>query len=240
MSHITRVDVATVIPVSRRDDVINAAADLLREAGPDALTSIAVAKRLGMSQSAIYRHISDMQELTTVASHIVVAELTDVMAAAIAAPETEWGDGANIVNFSTRIVGLMSEHRQAFEVIDRWRWSDGELGEGIRALLVAGCTAIAGELESQWRFDFACTTPFDEHTAAIQRAHAQLIEDDTIAVARTAGPPDRDVDVSVARMLSVRIFAGWSAYALDMNGRLGLPTPILGGPHLLAPEFSLL
>jgi hypothetical protein len=36
MSHITRVDVVTVISMSRRDDVINAAADLLREAGPDA------------------------------------------------------------------------------------------------------------------------------------------------------------------------------------------------------------
>jgi hypothetical protein len=134
----------------------------------------------------------------------------------------------------------MSEHRQTFDIIDRWRWSDGDLGGGIRALLVAGCTAIAGELESQWRFDFDCAAPFDAQTTAIQRAHAQLIEDDTIAVARTAGPVGRDVDASVARMLSLRIFAGWSAYALDMNRRMGLPTPILGGPHLLAPEFSLL
>lgn len=225
--------------VGRRDEVIEAATALLRESGPAALTSVNVAARLGITQPAIYRHVRDMDELTTIASRAVVGELASVMIAAIAAPETTWGDGTHLEHFATRVVSLMSEHESAFLTIDRWHHDDGELGEGIRQLLAVGTQRVAGELEAHWRIDFEYDAPFDDATIAAQLAHASLAIDDVIAVARDvqgAGPAGRRL---VARTLGLRLFAGWCGYVLEMNTRTGLPIPALGGPTLSSPEYSL-
>ena len=219
--------------------MIEAATALLRESGPTALTSVNVAARLGMTQSAIYRHVRDMDELTTVASHAVVNDLTTVMAGTLAAPETTWGDGTHLEHFANRLVPLISEHESAMRTIDRWQHVEGELGDGIRAMLDGGAQLIAGELESHWRHDFEYDTPFDESTRAAQLAHARLMIDDVIAVARSvhdAGPIQRRM---VARTLGLRLFTGWCGYVLEMNTRTHLPIPPLGGPKLSSPEYSL-
>ena len=156
--------------------------DLLRESGPDALTSVNVAKRLGVTQSAIYRHIRDMDELTTLATHGIVGELSAVVMEAVASPDTTWGDGTHIANFANRIVEMMDAHPRALAEIDRWRYDDGPLGEGIRAMLEVGAHLIAAELEKAWRKDFGVDTAFDELTKAVQLAHARLGIDDVIAV----------------------------------------------------------
>ena len=219
--------------------MVIAATDLLRESGPTGLTSVSVAARLGVTQSAIYRHIRDMDELTTIASHTVVGELTSVMFAAVAEPETSWSDGTHLEHFAQRLVALVSEYEAAFLTIDRWHHVAGELGEGIRRLLDAGAWVVAGELEAHWRAEFDDEQPFDEATSAVQLAHAHLVIDDVIAVARAvhgADPPHR---LLVERMLGLRLFAGWCGYTLEMNTRLGLPIPVLGGPALASPEYSL-
>ena len=225
--------------VGRRDDVIEAATALLRESGPAALTSVNVAARLGVTQSAIYRHVRDMDELTTIASHAVVSELTSVMFAAVAAPETTWGDGTHLEHFAQRLVALIAEHESAFRTIDWWHHVEGELGDGIRALLEVGAQLIAGELESHWRVRFAYDTPFDETTRAAQLAHAGLVIDDVIAVARSVHGAGRAQRRLVTRILGLRLFTGWCGYVLEMNTRLGLPIPALGGPSLSSPEYSL-
>jgi AcrR family transcriptional regulator len=225
--------------VARRDDVIAAAMDLLRESGPDALTSVNVAKRLGVTQSAIYRHIRDMDELTTLATHGIVGELSAVMIQAVTSPDTTWGDGTHIANFANRIVEMMDAHPRALAEIDRWRYDDGPLGEGIRAMLEVGAHLIAGELEKAWRTDFGLDTEFDELTTAVQLAHARLEIDDVIAVTR---PPFGDVLTQrqlVARTLALRLFAGWCGYVLEINTRLGVRIPELGEPTLSSPEYAL-
>ena len=219
--------------------MIEAATELLRESGPTALTSVNVAARLGVTQSAIYRHVRDMDELTTVASHAVVSDLTSVMAAAVAAPETTWGDGTHLEHFARRLVALIAEHESAFRTIDRWQHVEGELGDGIRATLDAGAQLIAGELESHWRITFEYDAPIDESTRAAQVVHARLVIDDVIAVARSvhgAGPDRRQL---ATRVLGLRLFTGWCAYVLEMNTRLGLEVPALGSPGLSSPEYSL-
>lgn len=224
--------------MTRRDDVITQATALLSESGPDALTSVNVAARLGVTQSAIYRHIRDMDELTTIASNAVIAELATVMVAAVAQPETTWGTGTHVAHFAKRVVALIGDHRQAFAAIDRWRYEHGELGNGIRLLLEMGRTLIAVELEQACRNDFDITAPFDDATRAAQLAHAQLVIDDVLAVARVvagAGPRQRN---DAAQLLGLRLFAGWCAYALDMTHRMGVATPVLGSPILSAPEYS--
>jgi AcrR family transcriptional regulator len=223
--------------VTRRDEVIATAMAILRDSGPDALTSVNVATRMGMTQSAIYRHIRDMDELTAIAGQAIVEELSQVMLEALAEPEAEWGDGTHVNQFARRLVGLITEHGHGFAIVDRRRYDDGELGEGIRAILDVGCDLIANVLEEQGFEDFGLQA-FDEGDRAVALAHARLIQDDVIAVARlvraSAAPATREAS---ARLLSLRIFAGWCAYALAMTHRRGLPTPELNGPALTLPEL---
>lgn len=225
--------------MGRRDDVIAAAVELLCESGPAALTSVNVAKRLGVTQSAIYRHVTDMDELTTIASHRVVGDLSTVMMEAVASPDTTWGVGTHLASFANQVVRVVAEHDQAIATIDRWRYETGQLGEGIRTMLDVGAHLIASELEKAWRVDFDCNDPFDETTAAAQLAHARLAIDDVIAVARQvtgAGPTEHQL---IARTLGLRLFAGWCGYVLEMNTRMNVPIPELGGPTLSSPEYSL-
>jgi AcrR family transcriptional regulator len=225
--------------VGRRDEVIAAAIELLRESGPSALTSVNVAERLGVTQSAIYRHIDDMDELITISSQRVVDDLSSVMMAAVASPETTWGEGTHLAHFAERVVGIVAEHGQAIATIERWRYEEGPLGEGIRTTLDIGAQLIASELERAWRADFGVHEPFDAAATAAQLAHARIQIDDVIAVARQVsdtGPAQRRL---IARTLGLRLFAGWCGYVLEMNTRVGIPIPELGGPTLSSPEYSL-
>lgn len=225
--------------MGRRNDVIEAATDVLRTQGPDALTSVNVAAALGVTQPAIYRHVRDMDELTALAAHRVVAELADVMSAAVSSPETTWGDGTHVARFAGRVVTLIALHPEAFATVDRWRFHDGELGEGVRALLAGGAVLIADELERNWRDDFGWHAPFDESVRQIQLAHAAIVIDDVNAVARSVRHADVASRGEIEQVLALRLFAGWCAYVLHLNHLVGLPTPQLGGVHLSPPSHPI-
>jgi AcrR family transcriptional regulator len=225
--------------VSRRQDVIDAAVALLRESGPAALTSTAVATRLGVTQPAIYRHITDMDELNELASQQVVAELTAAMMAALDAPEMPWGDGTHLFPFARRIVEVITTQGHSFEVLDRWRFDDGELGTGIRDMLELGCATIADFLERHWRYCYDYETPFDDATGHAQLAHARLIADDVIITTRIIRQSNStDLVPTATRLFRLRIFAGWYAYNHDITRRCGLPTPSLGDRTLRVPDLS--
>jgi AcrR family transcriptional regulator len=225
--------------VGRRDDVIATATALLRESGPDALTSVNIAQRLGVTQSAIYRHVQDMDEVTMIASRNIIDELSAVVIAAVASPEPAWVEGTHIANIAMRIIELIGDHEQAVVAIGRWRHGDDALGDGIRMILDVGASHIAAEYEAAWRLDFDSDTPFDQAASAVQRAYAGLVIDDVIAVVASlsaAGPEERQM---VERTLGLRLFAGWCAYVLDVNTRMGVPIPALGGPMLSSPKYPL-
>jgi TetR/AcrR family tetracycline transcriptional repressor len=63
--------------VSRRDEVLHAALDLLDEVGLDALTTRRLAERLGVQPGALYRHFPSKRALLTA----MVGELTTADAA---------------------------------------------------------------------------------------------------------------------------------------------------------------
>jgi AcrR family transcriptional regulator len=214
---------STVILVSRRDEIIQEAVAILHEDGPAALTSVNVAARIGVTQSAIYRHITDMEELTGIASGIVVSELTAVLNSLLLGPDVDLDELEGIAALSQKVVATMDVERQAFEVIDRWRFAEGTLGDGIRQALASSRDLIVFVFESEWRKEYGYADPLRADTAAVQRAHAQIIVDDVVAVSRLVRDGMRADDV--ARLLQLRIVTSWTAYVVDMQTRLGRPLP---------------
>ncbi|TFH13100.1 MAG: TetR family transcriptional regulator [Acidimicrobiales bacterium] len=209
--------------MSRREEVIEMAVTILREDGPAALTSVNVAARIGVTQSAIYRHIVDMDELSGIASKIVVSELAAMLNSILLAPDVNFDDLDGILELSSRIVTVMADDRQAFEVIDRWRFAEGTLGDGIRELLAAGRDLVVFVLESEWRSTYGYTDPLRLSLVTVQRRHAELILDDVMAIARFVRQSDDHDDV--ARVLQLRIVTAWTAYVVDMQTRLDRPLP---------------
>lgn len=209
--------------MSRRDEIIEEAVTILREEGPAALTSVNVAARIGVTQSAIYRHIVDMDELSGIASRIVVSELTAMLNSILLAPDVNFDDLDGILELSRKIVTVMADDHQAFEVIDRWRFAEGTLGDGIRELLAAGRDLVVFVLESEWRSEYGYADPLRSSAATVQRRHGELILDDVIALARFVRQSDDHDDV--ARLLQLRIVTAWTAYVVDMQTRLGRPLP---------------
>jgi len=211
----------------RRDDVIAEAVRLLCEEGPGALTSVQVAAGLGVAQSAVYRHIRDMDELTAIASRTVVAELNALFRSMVLAPQNAWSRTGAIDRFGQLFADTAVDRSTTFATVDRWRYVDGELGDGIRQLLAEGRELIALVLESRWRSGDGQTRPLDDHETRVQRLHAQLIQDDMIAVARLARS-DLHRREAVGRLAAQRLRAGWFAYVRDLNAAHGLPAPALG------------
>jgi len=212
--------------MARRDDVVAEAVRLLCEEGPGALTSVQVAAGLGVAQSAIYRHIRDMDELTAIASRTVVAELNSLLRAMVLAPQNAWNRPGAIHRFGQLFTDTAIDRSTTFATVDRWRYVDGELGDGIRQLLAEGRELIALVLESRWRSGYGQTRPLDDHETRVQRLHAQLMQDDMIAVARLArsDPHRRD---AVGSLAIQRLRAGWFAYVRDLNESHGLGAPEL-------------
>ncbi len=212
-----------MIVVSRRDEIIQEAVAILHEDGPAALTSVNVAARIGVTQSAIYRHITDMEELSGIASGIVVSELTAVLNSLLLGPDVDLDELEGIAALSRKVVNTMDVERQAFEVIDRWRFAEGTLGDGIRQALASSRDLIVFVFESEWRKEYGYADPLRADTTAVQRAHAQIIVDDVVAVSRLVREGMRSDDV--VRLLQLRIVTSWTAYVVDMQTRLGRPLP---------------
>jgi AcrR family transcriptional regulator len=213
--------------VNRRQDVIDAAVALLQEGGPDALTTVAVASRLGVTQSAIYRHVHNVDELATLASRQVVAAMQARLRTAILGADMTWGRVGMVRKFADLIVDMVQTDSKSFEIIDRWRYADGALGAGIREMLDVGSEFCASIIESEWRKRFGHTKPLTPTLRTIQQTHSSLIQDDVIRLARLVsdgGYPGGNK--AIARMLELRMLAGYMAYSSDLNRRLDLPSVI--------------
>jgi AcrR family transcriptional regulator len=224
VSHVRAFSAALVCrPVNKREDVVEAAVELLLNGGPDALTTVAVAQRLGVTQSAIYRHVHSVDQLATLASRQIVGGLHELLNRVLLQSNSTWNEDGDTRLFSDLLVSAIAQEAKSFEVVDRWRFAEGELGAGIRDLLGEGLDIVAFILETEWRRDFDYHDDLTPVLQATLRAHAQLIQDDVISLARFVNqgrhPGGRD---AIGRMLELRILAGYRAYAADANSRLGL------------------
>lgn len=215
--------------MSRRDEAVEHAADLLREGGPDALTSVAVAARLGLTQSAVYRHIRDMDELSALAAEVVVAELVASLHDILLDPTIDWERLDDIDRLCGVLVASMVANSRSFTVVDRWRFVDGPLGIGIRRVIQDGIELIGSVLEMRWRAEFGGDGAVigSVGRTAIE-AHAVALHDDGHAIARLVREPNSRLGpAAVAQVLRNRMIAGWSAFVIDMNDLHGLAFPAI-------------
>lgn len=212
---------------TRREQAVAHAADLLREGGPRALTSVAVAERMGVTQSAVYRHVRNMDELSALAAEAVVSDLNRSLHDIILDPNMDWEAIDDVSRLCRDLIQSVVRNQRSYEVIARWRFVDGALGAGIRKVIDEGCDLIASLLETRWRIEFGHDVPLTENDMASLHAHARAIHDDGHAVAHLAyGPTLAPLDLDDAAMiLQNRILGGWSAFVIDMNARAGLPFP---------------
>lgn len=212
---------------TRREQAVAHAADLLREGGPRALTSVAVAERMGVTQSAVYRHVRNMDELSALAAEAVVSDLNRSLHDIILDPNMDWEAIDDVSRLCRDLIQSVVRNQRSYEVIPRWRFVDGALGAGIRKVIDEGCDLIASLLETRWRIEFGHDVPLTENDMASLHAHARAIHDDGHTVAHLAyGPTLAPLDLDDAAMiLQNRILGGWSAFVIDMNARAGLPFP---------------
>ncbi|MGB0112001.1 MAG: TetR/AcrR family transcriptional regulator [Ilumatobacteraceae bacterium] len=213
-------------PGQRRQQAIAHAADVLREGGPDALTSVAVAERMGISQSAVYRHIRNIDELTTLASQVIVDELVAVLRSKLLSPSIDWRHPGAPKRIARDLVDGMIEEATAFETVDRWQFADGDLGTGIAGVVRTAQELVSVVLETQFRAEFSYQEPFTQEQLAALDCHAQVILADGFAVARLArADTDRLDSETLADMLRYRLVAGWVAFLIDMHDRIDRPMP---------------
>lgn len=211
---------------SRRDEIVDLAADILRQGGPPALTSVAVAERAGITQSAVYRHIASVDELAAVASRVVLTDLHHAMAAALMAPDIDWDTVTDVAAVASRMVTVMDEHRTAFEVVDRWQFVDGPLGDAVRSVVDDGCAIIERHLEHRWRQEFGWDGALDDDAVAARSGHARLFHADGHAAARVVrSSPDPRSRSALVGVLASRLVGGWIAYVADMQQRTGRDLP---------------
>jgi len=218
---------AATAETTRREQAIAHGADLLCEAGPSALTSVAVAERMGITQSAVYRHVRNMDELSRLATELVV-EWLNQSAHDMSSDRTL--DGAQIEDvhgvcraFIQQVVG----NQRSFDVVARWRFADGHLGIGIRRIVAESHDILATRLEARWRIEFGEGAPLGPQERDALRAHALALLDDGLAMARLVGsvsstPLELD-DVVV--ILTHRLIAGWAALVIDLHARVGWAFP---------------
>ena len=222
---------------TRREQATTHAADLLRQGGPQALTSVAVAERMGVTQSAVYRHVRNMDELSALAAEMVVSELNRSLYDILLDPNIDWENLDDVGRLCRDLVHAMIRNRRSFELVARWRFDDGALGAGIRTMMDQGCDLIGFLLESRWRTEFGHDQPLSEGDRAALTAHARALHDDSHTVANLANSPSRaplELD-DVTTILQHRVIAGWAAFVIDMNVRVGLPYPKIDlGQRLLA------
>ena len=167
----------------KRSDLVDAAVELIRRDGPAAVTSVAVAAHVGLTQSALYHHVRDVEELRNAAIQRLVEELDASLEAAVISSGVGDGPTASTEDFCRRLIHAMREHGTAFELVDRFRFAAGPLGTGVREVLDRGLDFSSCMLEQQW----VAMHPDDPRPRGLRqlaRLHAEFFQEDTLAAAR--------------------------------------------------------
>ncbi|KAB2379237.1 TetR/AcrR family transcriptional regulator C-terminal domain-containing protein [Actinomadura montaniterrae] len=127
--------------MSRRDEVLQAAIDLLDDVGLDGLTMRTLADRLGVRASALYRHYPSKQALLdAMVAHLVAVHLDAAQDEPFTAPGAPWQERLRGLARATR--ATMLAHRDGARLIatvaDPGEQATAAFGDLITALTAAG------------------------------------------------------------------------------------------------------
>ena len=181
------------------------------EGGPSALTTVAVAARLGVTQSAIYRHVHNVDELATLASRQIVARLQAQLRTHHRTTRTcrghKDGDTRNFCDLIVAADGCRTEDvrdDRSVALRRRMRSAPGS------ATCSTGVERVqrARSWNRMWRTLYGYDKPLTPVAGRHSCAYAGLIQDDVINVARLVRdgrlPGGRD---AIARILELRLIA---------------------------------
>ena len=190
------------------------------------LTTVAVASRLGVTQSAIYRHVHNVDELATVASRQVVAAMQERLRTAILGADMTWGRAGMVRKFADLIVDMVKSDSTSFEIVDRGGTPTARSAQG--SARCSTWAASSAPPSSNPNGASGTATPSGSRRRCGGPADPlSLIQDDVFRLARLVsdgGYPGGNE--AIARMLELRMLAGYMAYSSDLNRRLGLPAVI--------------
>jgi len=96
----------------RREQVVEAALELLDEVGLDAFTTRALTDRLGVQRGALYWHVKSKQELLAAVTALV---LRPVFADPEPDRDTDWAD--DLVEYAHRLRDAMLAHRDGARLV---------------------------------------------------------------------------------------------------------------------------
>lgn len=139
----------------RRDDVLDAAMELLDEVGLERLTTRRLADRLGVRVGGLYWHVKDKRDLLIALTDRIVAEAADP------GPGTaDWSE--RIVAGARRLRTAMLRHRDGARLVSTYATASRRslllAEEGLRAMVECGLplrtAALAGDLIASYTTGF--------------------------------------------------------------------------------------
>lgn len=193
---------------------------------------------MGITQPAVYRHVRNMDELLSLATNQIVTGMTDSLHDIVFDQSVDWDRIDDVDRLCRDLLKVALGIQQSFDVVTRWRFVDGPLGDGIRSVIAESCDLIAALMESRWRIEFGHEEPLGSDEQLAQREHAQTFYDDGLALVQVAfstAPDQLDLD-ALAVIFKHRLIAGWASYVIDMNERMGLPYPVIDLDTGIVPD----
>jgi AcrR family transcriptional regulator len=120
--------------MSRRDEILDVAAAVLEEEGPDALTMRALANRMGIRAPSLYKHVRDKDDIVAGVQERALIDMGRHLAAA--------GRGLSALAVAYRSWALA--HPRLYEVATRRPLARDRIAPGVESAAAAPIFAAAG------------------------------------------------------------------------------------------------
>lgn len=120
--------------MSRRDEILDVALNLLEQDGPDALTMRELAERVGMRAPSLYKHVRDKDDIVAGLQERALVDMTSHLA------EAEPG----LVSLAAAYRSWALAHPRLYELATRRPLARDTITPGVEAAAAAPIVAAAG------------------------------------------------------------------------------------------------
>ena len=154
-----------------RERLIEAAIEIIRKRGSDALSTVSVTRAAGIVQSGFYAHFDDVDDCKQAAAEHVAARIRRVVAEHRRAGQQKTADLPSVTDHFEMILSLYQEERWFSELFLRYRYDRSPIGLVFRQLMDQMRTDLAADLRAQ----FEPLLP-PGHNPLLFAAHAELLQ----------------------------------------------------------------